>query len=148
MRDLHTRTSSFLYAFALIVWIWTSCNIVFGTSFAGECVSYKRTLTQMEEVLDRLQTYAIWFFRRRVCGRLPKRRMFFSKQFLSNSRILRQNLLCILALRKPQMTFAAKKDPSSPAAMSIAIDANSGCSSGSVLPKAITLKKYQWHVAS
>ena len=72
-----------------------------------------------------------------------KMRIFLSILFLWHWRILFQNRRCMLALRKPHLTCAPTKHRSSPAAISITIDASSGWSAGLVLPKAITLKKYQ-----
>lgn len=72
-----------------------------------------------------------------------KMRIFLCILFLWHWRILFQNRRCMLALRKPHLTCAPTKHRSSPAAISITIDASSGWSAGLVLPKAITLKKYQ-----
>jgi hypothetical protein len=45
---------------------------------------------------------------------------------------------CVYYLSESQMACAPTKHPSSAAAVSMAIDANSGWSSGFVLPKAMT----------
>ncbi|TVU35276.1 hypothetical protein EJB05_17160, partial [Eragrostis curvula] len=75
---------------------------------------------------------------RRPC---PLRPRLLTYLLRADTELIPCDRLWISALSKPEMMFATKKDPSSSSASSIAIDASSGCTSGFVLPNAITLKK-------